>query len=303
VSEDYDVTYPDDRGLCKELQRFADDCGKWGARDIQSLVARARARIIDLQAVLRNGVELADLDAAQSVVNQLTMELKREREKTERLEAELAKARERAAKGERLYRVLTESPDHPDVGKFGPYLYRSWANTFESEVGYESQHVALLRRIADALEVEERQGDSTADPDDLANEIILDDMEERGVIPPVEVPSEQEADAEQPCPHEKAEWDELPGWPGGWWEARRKFFYGAPGAACNACGKPLPPKPAELLTWEECWERLPEEGYFVQQSASGRYLAGGMTHTEYGDTPLGALRALVAAVEEAEDAD
>ncbi len=91
---EYDVTYPDSRELCTELQKLADDCGKWGARRAQSLVARARARIIDLWAVLENGVELADLDAAQFVVNQLTMELKREREKREQLELEIWRLQE-----------------------------------------------------------------------------------------------------------------------------------------------------------------------------------------------------------------
>jgi len=298
MTEGYDVTYPHDRGLCKELQRFADDCGKWRATRIQSLVARARARIIDLQAVLRNGVELADLDAAQSVVNELTMKLKRERERAERL-------REAVTWGLTLRDAR-----------------RGWAAEAEFAQAREgnSGRAKRFRAIANALEVEEtekgaeteppeEEGDSTADLDDLVYGMILDDMEERGVIPPLEVPSEQEADAEQPCPHEQAEWAKArQGRPAGWvmpLSEQLEEFLGGPGEDCPICGKPLPPKPAELLTWEECWERLPAS-VCIDHHPDGSYWAYGRddddwsTYQATGQSVLAALRALVEAVEEKE---
>jgi len=276
MSEDYDVTYPDSRKLCAELQKFADDCGKWRATRIQSLVARARARIIDLT-------------------------------------AHLAKTREQAEQGERLREAVTGQ------GFYGSSEWRTlmeWANK-------EGRGILANRcaAIADALEPEKTETSTETEPpeEDLVYGMILDDMEERGVIPPLEVPSEQEADAEQPCPHEKAEWrkgaiaseDGFHRIVEGWFGDDGDYLGGA-GEECRVCRKPLPPKPARFLGEDDCWERLAPKGQIsVKTSGWHPYEAcivwppnrsGGrpLPTCRYGETRLEALRALVAAVEEGE---
>ncbi len=192
-----------------------------------------------------------------------------------------------------------------------------------SRLGRAQRRIAEMRNrcaaIADALEAQEAEtgteteppegeGDSTADLDDVANEIMLSDMERRGVIPPLEVPSEQEADAKQPCPHEQAEWDDSRAvWV---YESRsHEIEYASePSTPCHVCGKPLPPKPVEFLTWEECWERLPAS-VCIDRHPDGSYWAYGRddddwsTYQATGQSVLAALRALVAVMEEAKHGD
>lgn len=115
------------------------------------------------------------------------------------------------------------------------------------------------------------------------------------------------SDDQKPCPHKIAEWhtwhtDDEAG--EGWVYSSRDgstTYSGGPGDDCSLCGKPLPPKPAEHLTSEECTERLPNvfqmsRCYNLLYDARA-YFDGQWICVEQLESELAAKRALVTAVE------
>lgn len=122
---------------------------------------------------------------------------------------------------------------------------------------------------------------------------------------------------EPPCPHEEAEWREaeaavhpsLLGLAEGWWLGDRFFGDGEGLEVCLYCHGSLPLKPARFLTIEEAKERLPGV-YSVRETQRGT-LAGEAQLSDgknwsacpESDSLRDLYRLLVAAVEEAEDAD
>lgn len=192
----------------------------------------------------------------------------------ERLVAERDEARRQAVWGERLREAVTALNWFPS----GRWLE---AARFACQHGDQILG-GRCARIAAALEAEE----STLRPEAL-------DRLAADVLP---------QEPESPCPHEGAEWrSSRAGYAEGWWYHAK--FFGKGSENCLDCNKPLPPKPARCLTWEETAERLP--GQFTCKRRSeceftgyAERADGTWTGDIDADNELDVRRALVAAVEE-----